>query len=56
MPAILGALQFNDHEVPVPIDPDQIDSAPRSLPLTELLRDNEGIGVNHLDILTKQPL
>ena len=41
MPAILGALQFDNDKVGALVDAQQIDTPPTVLPVAELLSDNQ---------------
>jgi hypothetical protein len=49
-------LQYNNDEIRVFVDAKQIDTPPRSLPVSELLRDKKRSRSNHLNVFTQKPL
>lgn len=56
MAAVLGPLEFDDHELPCLVDGEQVDPAARVLPLAELLRDDQQVVAEHVDVIANETL
>ncbi|MBA2496829.1 MAG: hypothetical protein H0V33_06990 [Acidimicrobiia bacterium] len=56
MPAVIGPLQLDHHEPAGLVDREEVDPAPRVLPFSELLGDDQQVFAQGGDVVAQQPL
>ena len=56
MAAVFGALQFDDDEIGIAVDPEQIDAATGIVPFAVFLGDHQCVGRDDGNVLAQQPL
>ena len=56
MAAVFGALQFDDNEIGITVDPEQVDAAAGIVPFAVFLGDHQGVGRDDGNVLAQQPL